>query len=110
MNGTGTNRPTVKHEPHASEVVQSDDGRYRLGINDDGPGFESRPFAASVMARERPPPDLKMRTPATGMAGGNRKITGESSKTIRRTRSAFKLRSSTRWRYEPQAQGRTERA
>ena len=32
------------------DVIQGDDGRYRLGIHDDGPGFETRPFAASVLA------------------------------------------------------------
>ena len=72
--------------------MQSDDGRYRLGINDDGPGFESRPFAASVMARERPPPDLKMRTPATGMARGNRKITRRESENY--TPNAQRLQAS----------------
>jgi hypothetical protein len=55
-------------------VIQSDDGRYRLGIHDDGPGFDPHTFAASVLAMERPPPGLQMRSPAAGDDGANRKI------------------------------------
>ena len=63
------------HNKFVSDVVQSDDGRYRLGIHDEGPGFESRRFAASVMALERPPPDdPEMRSPAVvGDGRANRK-------------------------------------
>jgi len=71
MNGAGTNRPTVKH----ADVVQSDDGRYRLGLHDDtSPGFETRTFAAAVLALERPPPYSEMRSPAAANDGANRKI------------------------------------
>ena len=40
-----------------NRYVSDEDGRFRLNIHDDGPGFETRPFAASVLARERPPPE-----------------------------------------------------
>ena len=77
VNGTGTNRPTVKREAHnkpISDVVQSDNGRYRLGLHDDtGPGFETRTFAAAVLALERPPPDdPKTRRPAAANDGPDR--------------------------------------
>jgi hypothetical protein len=54
--------------------VQRDDGRYRLGLYDDGPGFENRTFAASVLALERPPPGPEKRSPAAANDGANRKI------------------------------------
>ena len=64
----------ANHLRPLSDVEQSDDGRYRLGIYDDGPGLETRPFAASVMARERPPPDgPEMRRPGADDAGTSRK-------------------------------------
>ena len=68
-------------------VIQSDDGRYRLGLHDDGPGFESRRFAASVMARERPPPGPEMRSPAAANGRANRRMEvskpEDSSETVR---------------------------
>ena len=58
-----------------SEVVQSDDGRYRLGLHDDtSPGFETRPFAAAVLALERPPPYPEMRSRPAGTKAANRKV------------------------------------
>jgi hypothetical protein len=32
-------------------VFQRDDGRYQLGLADDGPGFETRRFAEAVAAK-----------------------------------------------------------
>jgi hypothetical protein len=61
-------------EPLIADVIQSDDGRYRLGLYDDtSPGFETRTFAASVLALERPPPGPELRSPAAEGDGANRK-------------------------------------
>ena len=55
---TRTPLPRVlRHLSQLGEVVQGDDGRYRLGLADHGPGFESRTFAASVLAQDEPEPD-----------------------------------------------------
>jgi hypothetical protein len=60
------------------EVYQSDDGRYRLGLHDDtSPGFETRTFAASVLALERGPPDPETRSPAAENGRANRKVNDE---------------------------------
>jgi hypothetical protein len=77
-------------------VIQSDDGRYRLGgINDDGVGFETRPFAMAVLARERPPPGLQVRSPAAGDDGANRKIEEQPQQN---TTSVMRLQeASTSW-------------
>jgi hypothetical protein len=32
-------------------AIQRDDGRWTMGLHDDGPGFETRRFAESVAAR-----------------------------------------------------------
>jgi hypothetical protein len=61
--------PIEARRAGVSDVVQSDDGRYRLGINDDAPGFESSTFAASVLALQRPPPIPECRE-ATASNGG----------------------------------------
>jgi hypothetical protein len=53
-----------------SDVVQSDDGRYRLGINDESSGFETRLFAEQVLALERPPPLIPECRGATAANGG----------------------------------------
>ena len=37
--------------PHP-DVVPTDDNRYALGLADDAPAFESRQFAAAVLAKE----------------------------------------------------------
>ena len=96
---TGANRPTVKHKAHngfVSDVVQSDDGRYRLGLHDGGLGFETRTFAASVLAHKRPPPGPEMRSPAAANDGANRKIKEQPQQN---TTSAIRLQEiSISWR------------
>ncbi len=57
----------------APDVVQSDEGRYRLGLHDNRPGLETRTFAAAVLALERPPPCPEMRSPPAATEGPNRK-------------------------------------
>ena len=74
INGIGPERKTLCIEGSVSRVVQSDDGRYRLGLHDDAsPGFETRTFAAAVLALERPPPCPEMRSPPAATEGPNRK-------------------------------------
>jgi hypothetical protein len=34
-------------------IIQRDDGRWQIGLHDDGPGFETRAFAAAVAAVQR---------------------------------------------------------
>jgi hypothetical protein len=82
----------------AHSVVQSDDGRYRLGLHDDEDwgGFESRTFAASVLAMERPPPGLQMRSPTAANGRANRKIKEQPQQN---TTSAMRLQEiSISWR------------
>jgi hypothetical protein len=75
--------------------VQRDDGRFRLGLYDDGPGFETRTFAASVLAHERPPPGLQMRSPPVGADGTIRETKDEPQQD---TKSAMHLQEvSTSW-------------
>jgi hypothetical protein len=38
--------------PSPPIVVERDDGRWATGLHDDGPGYESRVFAAAVAACE----------------------------------------------------------
>jgi hypothetical protein len=33
------------------DIIPCDDGRYRVGLHDEGPGFESRRFAAAIAAK-----------------------------------------------------------
>jgi len=73
INGIGPERKTLCIEGSVSRVVQSDHGRYRLGLHDDAsPGFETRTFAAAVLALERPPPGPDMRRPAAANDGPDR--------------------------------------
>jgi len=94
-NFDGRPHPIEVHRAYVLNVIQGDDGRYRLGIHDDGPGFESRRFAASVMARERPPPDPEMRSPAVGDGRANR---NQKSEPQQDTTSAMRPQEfSTSW-------------
>jgi hypothetical protein len=74
-----TPRPVGFGRAVVSHVVQSDDGRYRLGLHDDGPGFETRTFAASVLALQRPPPLIPESREATAANGGPSNLIADRS-------------------------------
>jgi hypothetical protein len=55
------------------EVVQSDDGRFRHGVPDAGPGAETRSAAAAMLTDDWPPdPPDKMRSPRRANPRANR--------------------------------------
>jgi hypothetical protein len=49
--------------PAAATIIQTDDGRFQVGLADDAPGpFESRPFAEAVASNSHEPRFLDPQT------------------------------------------------